>query len=545
MTLSYLLAKNDQYFFMIDPARLPTKLGQRAARQGWLKWAILFSSCLGAMMETVDTSIVNVAVPDMRGNLGATLSEIGWVSTGYTMANVIIIPLTAWLGFRFGKKSYFLFSLISFTAASILCGMADSLGFLIAARIVQGLAGGGLLAKAQSLLFETFPPAEQGIASAVFGLGVIVGPAIGPTLGGLITDKLDWRWIFFINVPIGLIAIWMIHTFLPADQPMEKLEKRKITVDWWGILWLTLGLGGFQLVLEQGQQEDWFSSSFIRWSSLISVTSLLLFVKQELTTPQPAVDLRVLRHKALFAGSLYSIVLGFGLYGAVFVIPIFAQSQLHFTATKTGLLLMPGSLASAVVMILFGKFLKNADQRILIAVGALIISFSMASLANLSPDTGEDELFWPLIGRGVGTALIFLPLSIATLGGIPRAEIPSAAGLFSLTRQMGGSIGIAVLTTMLEKCALMHRGDLVNNINPLHNSFVQRSYIAQYSLLPQTHDPMLTSNRALGILDNIITLQSNLLSSIDIFRTLSWMFILTLPLILLLSRGGKQEATAH
>lgn len=174
MTLSYLLAKNDQYFFMIDPARLPTKLGQRAARQGWLKWAILFSSCLGAMMETVDTSIVNVAVPDMRGNLGATLSEIGWVSTGYTMANVIIIPLTAWLGFRFGKKSYFLFSLISFTAASILCGMADSLGFLIAARIVQGLAGGGLLAKAQSLLFETFPPAEQGIASAVFGLGVIL-----------------------------------------------------------------------------------------------------------------------------------------------------------------------------------------------------------------------------------------------------------------------------------------------------------------------------------------------------------------------------------
>ena len=530
---------------MIDPSRLPTKLGQRSARQGWLKWAILFSSCLGAMMETVDTSIVNVAVPDMRGNLGATLSEIGWVSTGYTMANVIIIPLTAWLGFRFGKKNYFLFSLISFTAASILCGMADSLGFLIAARIVQGVAGGGLLAKAQSLLFETFPPAEQGIASAVFGLGVIVGPAIGPTLGGVITDTLDWRWIFFINVPIGLMAIWMIYTFLPSDQPMEIVEKKNITVDWLGILWLTLGLGGFQLVLEQGQQEDWFSSSFIRWSSLISLISLILFVRQELTTSQPAVDLRVLRHKALFAGSLYSIVLGFGLYGAVFVIPIFAQSQLHFTATKTGLLLMPGSLASAVVMILFGKFLKNSDQRILIAVGAVIISCSMASLANLSPDTGEVELFWPLIGRGVGTALIFLPLSIATLGGIPRPEIPAAAGLFSLTRQMGGSIGIAVLTTMLEKCALMHRGDLVNYINPLHNAFVQRSYLAQYSLLPQTHDPTLTANRALGILDNAITLQSNILSSVDIFNTLSWMFILTLPLILLLSRGGNQEAQAH
>lgn len=526
-------------------SRLSTKLGQRAARQGWLKWAILFSSCLGAMMETVDTSIVNVAIPDMRGNLGATLSEIGWVSTGYTMANVIIIPLTAWLGIRFGRKSYFLFSLISFTAASILCGMADSLGLLIAARILQGLAGGGLLVKAQSLLFETFPPAEQGIASAVFGLGVIVGPAIGPTLGGLIIDTLDWRWIFFINVPIGLLATWMIYTFLPTDEVIDSVERKKATVDWWGILWLTLGLGGFQLVLEQGQQEDWFSSSFIRWSSLISVMSLIFFVRQELTTTHPAVDLRVLRHKALMAGSLYSIVLGFGLYGAVFVIPIFAQSQLHFTATKTGLLLMPGSLASAGVMILFGKFLKNYDQRILIATGAVILCVSMAALGNLSPDTGEDNLFWPLIGRGVGTALIFLPLSIATLGGMPRKEIPAAAGLFSLTRQMGGSIGIAVLTTMLEKCALMHRGDLVNNINPLRNSYVQRSLMSHYSLLPQTHDPMLTSTRALGVLDNVITLQSNLLASIDIFKTLSWMFLLSLPLILLLSPGGKQEASAH
>jgi DHA2 family multidrug resistance protein len=526
--------------------RAPSKLALRAAHQGWLKWAILFSACLGAMMETVDTSIVNVAVPNMRGNLGATLSEIGWVSTGYTMANVIIIPLTAWLGVRFGKKNYFLFSLLSFTVASILCGMAQNLGFLIAARIFQGLAGGGLLAKAQSLLFETFPPSEQGMASAVFGLGVIVGPAIGPTLGGLITDGLDWRWIFYINVPIGLMAIWMIATFLPEDQPSGHAERLRVPVDWWGILWLTLGLGCFQMVLEQGQQEDWFSSSFIRWSSVISLTSLVLFVRQELSTDHPAVDLRVLRHKALVAGSLYSIVLGFGLYGAVFVIPIFAQSQLHFTATKTGLLLMPGSFASAIVMIMFGKFLKDFDQRILIATGAIILALSMMTLGNLSPDTGEDDLFWPLIGRGVGTALIFLPLSIATLGAMPPREIAAASGLFSLTRQMGGSIGIAVLTTMLEKCALLHRGDLVNDITPLRVPYVQRSLFSQYSLLPQTHDPILTASRTLQQLDNLITLQSNILASIDIFKSLSWMFILSLPLILLLSRGGKTApASTH
>lgn len=529
----------------VDPALLPSPLGRRAAERGWLKWAILLSSCLGAMMETVDTSIVNVAVPDMRGNLGATLSEIGWVSTGYTMANVIIIPLTAWLGTQFGRKSYFLFSLASFTLASVLCGMSNSLGMLIAARIFQGLAGGGLLAKAQSLLFETFPREEQGQASAIFGLGVIVGPAIGPTLGGLITDGLDWRWIFFINVPIGLAAIWMIYTFLPEDTQQARVSVAGAGVDWRGILWLTLGLGTFQMVLEQGQQEDWFGSAFIRWSSLISAVSLILFIRQELGTRHPAVDLRVLRHKSLMAGSLYSIVLGFGLYGAVFIIPVFAQAQLHFTATKTGLLLMPGALSSAVVMILFGKVLKDFDQRVLITLGALVLWASMASLAGLSPESNENTLFWPLIGRGVGTALIFLPLSIATLGGIPRSEIPAASGLFSLTRQMGGSIGIAVLTTMLEKFSLGHRGELVEHLTPLGVPFQQRSLLANYNLAPQTPDLQAASAKALAVFDNIVTLQSQILASIDIFQTLSWMFLLTLPIIFLLSRGGGKPGGAH
>jgi DHA2 family multidrug resistance protein len=272
---------------------------------------------------------------------------------------------------------------------------------------------------------------------------------------------------------------------------------------------------------------------------------MILFVRQELNTPHPAVDLRVLRHKALLAGSLYSIVLGFGLYGAVFIIPVFAQSLLHFTATKTGIMMLPGSLASAVTMIIFGKFLKNQDQRILVTIGALILAASMWALGNLSSDMGEEDLFWPLIGRGVGTSLIFLPLSIAALGGIPKKDIPGAAGLFSLTRQMGGSVGIAVLTTMLEKCALIHRGDLVNDINPLSVPFVQRSLAANMVLSPQTPVIEMASTRTLGVFDNIVTLQSNILASIDIFQTLSWMFILTLPLILLLNRGGEKPSSAH
>ena len=318
-------------------------LAKRAAALGWIKWAIAVTVALGAILEVVDMSIVNVALPHMQGNLGATLSEIGWVITGYSMANVVIIPLTAWLDDRFGQKRYFIFSLVAFTCASVLCGLATSLPMLIFARVLQGLGGGSMLGKAQSILFQTFSKEEQGAAQAAFGLSVIMGPAIGPTLGGYLTDALNWRWIFFINIPVGFVALLLAMTFLPND---EMKHRRRVDVDWTGIALLIAGLASLQVMLEEGQQHDWFESRFISTMAATSVLSLLAFVWWERRVEHPAVDLRVLRYRSVAAGSLYSIVLGAGLYGALFAIPIFAQSNLHFTAQQTGELLIPSALAS-------------------------------------------------------------------------------------------------------------------------------------------------------------------------------------------------------
>src|SRR5579862_8263025 len=280
------------------------------ARKGTLKWAIAITASLGAILEVIDTSIVNVALPDIQGNLGSTLSEAGWVSTGYACANVVIIPLTAWLSNRFGRKQYLLFSLIGFTASSALCGMAANLPMLVVARILQGLAGGGLLAKAQSVLFETFPRSEQPAAQAIFGIGVISGPALGPVLGGYLTDTLGWRWIFFINLPFGILAVLMTMAFLPRDRPEEISRAR---VDWAGIGLLALGLGCFQTMLEQGQEDDWFGSRLIVWMAFGSVVGIGLFIWRELSVDYPAVDLRALKFRQPSAGSLYSLVLGMGL----------------------------------------------------------------------------------------------------------------------------------------------------------------------------------------------------------------------------------------
>lgn len=527
----------------------PSKLAYWAARHDWLKWFILFAASFSAVLEVIDTSIVNVAIPDMQGNLGASLSEIGWVSTGYAMANVVIIPLTAWMGDRFGKKRYFLFSLVAFTLASIACGMSTNLTMLIISRVIQGLGGGGLLAKGQSILFETFPPEEHAKASAVFGLGVIVGPTLGPSMGGWLTDTVGWRWIFFINIPFGIFAVWMISTFLFNDDDAHRAKKASQSVDWFGIILLAVGLGCFQVVLEQGQQEDWFSSHFIQRCAIASAVGLVLFVWQELHTEHPAVDLRVLRYPALAAGSLYSVVVGIVLYGTVFVIPVFAQNILHFTATKTGLILIPGALASACGMIIMGRFLKYFDPRYVVVFGSLVTLGAVYNLSSLNPDTGSDQLFYPLLARGFGMVFMFIPLTIATLGGLPKKDVPSGAGFFSLTRQLGGSIGIAIMTTLVDKMQVVHRSELVYKITDYDTSYAERLSSATGFFATNTGDPVQAHLQALFSIDRAVNLQAALLSFIDVFVIVSIMIVLSLFLIPLLGRGGNttdlEETAAH
>lgn len=509
---------------------------------GWLKWAIALTASLGAMLEVIDTSIVNVALTDMQATIGATVSEIGWVVTGYAIANVIIIPLTAWLGDAFGKKRYFVFSLAGFVGASVLCGMSNSLTALVASRILQGLLGGGLLAKAQSILFETFPPAEQGVAQAVFGVGVIAGPAIGPTLGGYLTDHLSWRWIFFINVPVGVVAVLMALLFLPTDDPRP--DRHWSQVDWWGIGLLAIALGSLQTFLEEGETDGWFDSRLITTLAITGSVGLLLFIWRELTAKRPAVNLRVLRHRSLAAGSLYSLVLGMGLYGTLFVIPIYTQSVLDYTAQQTGLLIMPGAIASAITMIIMGKVSGRVDARTLIAGGSVFIALVMFNLAQINPHTGGDDMYWALIGRGISVVMMFLPLSLATLGPLPKEDIAAGSGFYNLTRQLGGSIGIAVLATVLDRRQTFHRAVLSENISNYNLQTQERLNALTAAMQHHGADPSTAHQQALALLNQTLDGQATLLAFEDLFHVVGLVFLFTLPLVLLLGKGQQQAPTA-
>jgi MFS transporter, DHA2 family, multidrug resistance protein len=503
---------------------------------GYLKWAIALTASLGALLEVVDTSIVNVALTDIQATLGATVSEVGWVVTGYAIANVILIPLSAWLGDVFGKKTYFVYSMAGFTFASILCGFAHNLPMLVIARILQGLFGGGLLAKAQAFLFETFPPAEQGLAQAVFGVGVIAGPAIGPTLGGYLTDNFGWRWIFFINLPVGIVAVIMAILFLPSDQIQGKKIHQK--VDWLGIVLLVVAIGSLQTFLEEGEQDDWFDSGFITALAITAAIGLILFIWRELQTESPAVNLRILKHRSLAAGSVYSGILGMGLYGALFAVPLFAQGVLRFTATQTGWLLAPGALASAIVMILLGKISTLVDPRILIAMGAIGTTVVMFQLADITPQTGTDSLFFPLLWRGAATVLMFLPLSLATLGSLPKQDISAGSGFYNLTRQLGGSIGIAILTTLLAQREAFHRAILLSNLSPYNPETNQRLSALASAFQSRGSDAATAQNQALQTLNQLVNTQAAVLSYADIFRFVGIVFLCSLPLLLFLDKGG-------
>jgi DHA2 family multidrug resistance protein len=466
---------------------------------------------------------------------------VSWVVSSYGIANVIILPLSAWLGDRFGKKNYFLFSLIGFTLASALCGMATTLPFLVVARILQGLTGGGLLAKAQSILFETFPREEQAMAQGFFGAIVIAGPAIGPTLGGYIVTNIGWRWIFFVNLPIGVAAVFLVISALPRD------VKKKITkgIDWFAIFLLAGGIGSLQTLLEEGNSEDWFESNLIRGLTVTATVGLVAFIWRQLRSDAPVVNLKVLRYRSLWAGSILSVIVGMALYGALFAIPIFASMSLHYTSQQVGMLLLPGALASAVAMPIGAKIVQRVDPRVMLTTGALILVGSLSIFVNLSPQTSGDDLFWAMIIRSIGTVFMFLPLQLAALGPIPKEDVASATGFFNLTRQLGGSVGVALLTTMLEKREAFHRAVLVERVTSSDSWAVERIGMYAHAMMAKGFSPAEAQQKALALLDGTIAQQSAIMSFCDTFWATAAMILLSLPLVLILGkakRGTKVEA---
>ena len=503
------------------------------------KYIIAIAVTLAAVLELIDTSIVNVAIPHMMGNLGATLDEISWVSTGYIIANVIVIPMSGWLSGYFGRKRYLTGSIILFVCASFLCGAARSLDALVLWRVVQGLGGGALLSTAQATLFEAFPPSEVGIGQAMFGVGVMVGPTVGPTLGGYIVDSYSWPWIFYINVPLGILAAFLVFRYVRDT----KFQVRAKTVDLGGIALLALAVGSLQWMLERGERFDWFDSKFITTLAIVSAVSTILLIWRELTIEEPIIDFRVLKSRQLTAGVLFAGALGLALYGSLFVLPIFLQ-QLHgFTAWQTGKVILPGAIASAITMAFVGRNAGRLDARYTVVAGSILFLGAMAMLAHLSLDAGSGDLFWPLILRGVGLGLIFVPLTNAAMADLSFSELAQGTGMFNLTRQLGGSLGIAIMATLLTRFTKVARALLSEHVVAGTADVQHRLDMIARGMMAHGATPLLARQQALAVLDLQIGGQASVLAFSRLYLLSGIILIAGLPLMLLF-RTGKGRASA-
>ncbi len=495
---------------------------------------------LAAVLELVDTSIVNVAVPHMMGNLGATLDEIAWVSTGYIIANVIVIPMSSWLANWFGRRNYLTASILLFVAASFFCGAATGLWSLVFWRIVQGLGGGALLSVAQATLFEAFPPHEVGKGQAIFGMGVMVGPTLGPTLGGFIIDNYDWPWIFYINVPLGLMAAVMVWNFVRDSKNAVRATK----IDALGILLLATSIGTLQFMLERGERNDWFESGLVTTLAIVSATSMAAFIWRELTFEQPIVNLRVLKSRQLTVGVVFAAALGLAMYGSIFVLPVFLQ-QLHgFTAWQTGKVIFPGALASAFTMAIIGRNANRLDARYTIILGVSMFGICMWWLSGLALDAGADDVFWPLILRGVGMGLIFVPLTNASMADLSPQDVPQGTALFNLTRQLGGSLGIAVMATLLSRFTSSSRANLVQHMNSGDPDVTQRVAMLSRAFVARGSDATTAAAQAYHVMERQVLAQASVISFSKIYLISACVMVLALPLLLLWRTGRNRAGLA-
>jgi DHA2 family multidrug resistance protein len=502
-------------------------------RPSFSPWLIAASVMLATFMEVLDTSVAAVALPHIAGNLSATTDEATWVLTSYLISNAIILPSSGWLGTFLGRKRYQLISVLVFTLASMWCGAATSLGMLVVARVVQGAAGGGLQPVSQAVLLESFPPARRGAAMAAYGMGIIVAPLVGPLLGGWITENYSWRWIFYINVPVGMVAMLMIRTFV--EDPPYARRSRQAGIDYIGLGFLAVWMAAFQVVLDKGQESDWFAATWIRWFVAIVAVFLVAFIVRELRVEHPIVDLRVLKDRNLAVGTFLIGLIGVVIYGTTTLLPLFLQDLLGFPAYQSGLAVAPRGIGAIISMVIAARLVGRVDGRALICTGLVIRAASLFMLGDLNLSAGMSNVVWPNIVNGLANGFLFVPLTTMSMETLPKELISHGTGLYNLLRNMGASFGISIVATMLARDAQRHQAIMISHLTPY--SFAYRQALVHLEQLG------LSSMQALGIIGRGLEQQATLWAYIDDFRLLGILTVACLPFVLLFRKGGKHART--
>ena len=478
-------------------------------------WLIALSVMLATFMEVLDTTIASVALPHIAGGLSATTDEATWVLTSYLVANAVILPSSSWFSLKFGRKRFLIACILLFTVSSFVCGAATSLGMILIARAVQGAGGGALQPLSQAILLESFPPAKRGSAMAVFALGVVVAPVIGPTLGGWLTDQYSWRWAFYINIPVGILAVLLISRFVQDPPYIAKAKPGPL--DTIGLGLLAVWLGCLQIILDKGQEDDWFGAAWIRWATAILVVTFILFLIRQFRHGRPIVDLMVFKDRNFALGCLMIGLFGGVIYGIVTILPLFYQTLLGYTASAAGIAVAPRGVGAILIMPIVGVLTARIDNRWLIATGFVLFAWSSIWFSNLTLGISQWSMLWPIILSGAAAGLVFVPLSTIAMGTLKNEQIGNASGLYNLLRNIGGSIGISVVDTLISRHEQLHRNELVRHLSPGTPVYEQAFHSLQKAMSARA-GPVLAMRRAYGMLNRAMEAQSTLWSYIDDFR---------------------------
>jgi MFS transporter, DHA2 family, multidrug resistance protein len=497
-------------------------------------WIIAVAVMFGTFMEVLDTTVVNVSLPHIAGSLSATPEEATWTLTSYIVANAIVLPLTGWLVGVFGRKRLLMVAVAGFTAGSVLCGAAQSLAALVVFRVIQGATGGCLQPLSQAVLLETFPPEKRGKAMALWSVGIVVAPILGPILGGWITESYSWRWVFYINVPVGALSLFMMSTFLHDPPNLNDGISRK--VDGWGIGFLVLGIASLQWMLDKGQQEDWFESDRILIAAAVAASAIALFIVRELTTENPVVPLRIFRDATYATGTFLITILGFVLYGSLVILPIFLQTMIRYPAIEAGLATAPRGIGAFLMMPIAGMLVNKVDPRKMLAVGLITASSSLLYLSTLNQNVGYWNIFWPQFIQGTSLGLIFLPLSSVTMFNLEKRDLRYATSMFNLMRNLGGSIGIAAGTVLISRATQSNfnrMGERVNELNPVAENLLTQ---IKQLMMSAGMDAVAATERAYAMVSGMVTQQAMMVAYLQTFQLFGVVFLFTLPLIFLLKR---------